>query len=268
MFNRLDLTGSRVILTGASSGIGWALAKELAAAKARLVLAARSAVRLEDLAGELKSVTPDVVVVPTDVADAQQRRRLVEEAVRAFGGIDLLINNAGVGASGYFAEASEARLRQIFEVNFFGAVELARLALPYLKQGRDPMIVNVSSVIGRRAVPGYAEYCASKFALCGWSEAMHAELARNDIHVLLVCPGLIETPFRANQLEDKLSAKWQTRRSMSAERCARIIVQAIRKRRSDVVITFGGKLLLWLNRLSPRFVDWVIKRYVTTDERR
>lgn len=270
MFQRIDLTGARVIVTGASGGIGWALAKELAAAKARLALAARSASRLEELASELKSLHTDVLVFPTDITDAQQRRQLVEGTVRAFGGIDILINNAGVGSSGLFTQTSEALLRQIFEVNFFGAVELTRLALPHLEQGRQPMIVNVSSVIGRRAIPAYAEYCSSKFALCGWSEALRAELVRKGIHVLLVCPGLIETPFRDNLLEDHLSSKGSRARAMSADRCAHQIVNAMRKHRNEVVITWGGKFLVLLNRWFPRLVDAVMVRYLarTADEHR
>jgi short-subunit dehydrogenase len=270
ILQRLDLTGARVIVTGASSGIGRALAKELATEKARLALAARSESRLEELASELKTLNTDVQIVPTDIADAQHRQRLVEGTIRAFGGIDILINNAGVGSSGLFTQTSETLLRQVFEVNFFGAVELTRLALPHLQQGRHPMIVNVSSVIGRRAIPGYTEYCSSKFALSGWTEALRAELVREGIHVLLVSPGLIATPFRDNLLEDRLSTRRDRASGMSPERCARIIVQAMRRRRNEVVITWGGKFLVLLNRWFPRLVDAIMVRYLhrTTDEHR
>jgi short-subunit dehydrogenase len=261
MATRTYFQGRRIILTGASSGIGWALAEELARLGARQILAARSADKLNQVVEEIKALDGEAVAVPTDVARAEDRLRLIAEAIRALGGIDMLINNAGVGASGFFAEASEKRLRQVFEINFFGTTELTRLALPHLAAGRDPMIVNVSSVIGRRGVPGYTEYCASKFAMCGWSEALRAELKGQGIHVLLVCPGLIATPFRENQLEDRLRFKWQERRRMSAEACARHIVRAMRKRKNEVVITFGGKLLVWANRLTPWLVDWLAARY-------
>jgi short-subunit dehydrogenase len=256
-----NLHDARVLLTGASSGIGWALAHELAREKARLVLAARSADKLQQLADQLRPAGGEVTVVPTDVTNAEQRARLVAETVRALGGIDILINNAGVGASGFFREATEARLREVFEVNFFGATELTRLALSHITSGPRAMIVNISSVIGRRAVPGYTEYCSSKFAVCGWSEALRAELKLQGIHVLLVCPGLIATPFRDHQLEDRLRFKWQKDHSMSAETCARQIVRAIRKRKNEVVITFDGKLLALANRLAPRLVDWLAARY-------
>ncbi len=258
---RITLAGSRILLTGASSGIGWALAKELARHKARLILTARSTEQLDTLAKELKDQGADVLTVPGDVTDAQHRRRLIDLAIQTFGGLDILVNNAGVGASGFFSEAHSDRLRRIFEVNLFAAAELTRLALPQLRDGRNAMIVNISSVIGRRGVPGYSEYCASKFALCGWSEALRAELAPWGIHVCLINPGLIETPFRDHQLEDKLRFKWQKQRAMPADRCARQIVRAMRWRWNELVVTIEGKFLLWMNRCFPRFVDFLLAWY-------
>jgi short-subunit dehydrogenase len=123
------------------------------------------------------------------------------------------------------------------------------------------MLVNVSSVLGRRAIPGYTEYCASKFALCGWSEALRGELVRQGIHVLLVNPGLIETPFRDHLVEDRLESRGKRPKAMSPERCAEIIIRAMLRRANEVVITFDGKLLVWANRLFPRLVDWMMARY-------
>jgi short-subunit dehydrogenase len=268
MFSRLDLRGARVLLTGASSGIGAALARRLAEQGARLVLASRNGERLEALANPIRAAGGEAVVAPADVADPGQRVRLVETAVATLGGLDILINNAGVGASGWFAEASEERLRRIFEVNFFAATELTRLALPHLRQGRNPMLVNVSSVVGRRAIPGSSEYCASKFALTGWSEAVRPELARLGIHVLVVSPGGVTTEFKSNLIEERFLLNWQLRRGMSADRCARLIVAAMRRRRHEVVITAGAKLLLWLNRLSPRLVDFLMERFAVPVVRR
>jgi short-subunit dehydrogenase len=268
MFSRLDLRGARVLLTGASSGIGAALARRLAAEGSRLVLASRSRERLEALAESIRAAAGDAVAAPADVADPAQRAALVETAVAALGGLDVLINNAGVGASGWFADAAEERLRRIFEVNFFAATELTRLALPHLRRGRHPMLVNVSSVVGRRAIPGSSEYAASKFALTGWSEALRPELARLGIHVLVVSPGGVATEFKDNLIEERFLLNWQTRRGMPADRCARLIVAAMRRRRNEVVITAGAKLLLWLNRLSPRLVDWLMERFAVPVVRR
>jgi short-subunit dehydrogenase len=255
-----DLTGARAILTGASSGIGSALALRLAEQGVRLVLASRQQARLEALASSIERRGGQAHVVATDVADAAQRARLIESAVAALGGLDILINNAGAGAMGPFSEASEERLRRIFEVNFFGCTELTRLALPHLRQGKNPMLVNVASILGRRAIPGCAEYCASKFAMVGWSEGLRAELALHGIHVLVACPGSTDTEFRANLIEDKARYRWQSR-GMSADRCAWLIVRAMRSRRNEIVLTAGGKLLVWLNRLVPRLVDRLMISY-------
>jgi short-subunit dehydrogenase len=260
IFKRIGLRGSRIILTGASSGIGHALALRLAKHGARIVLASRNKERLEALASTIRQRGGEVHVVPTDVADGPQRARLIEAAVTALGGLDVLINNAGVGALGPFQDASEERIRRIFEVNFFSCTELTRLALPHLRQGTNPMLVNVSSILGRRAMPGCSEYCASKFAMVGWSEGLRPELALHGIHVLVVCPGSTESEFRTNLLEYKHGYGWDGR-SMSAERCAQLIVRAMRARRNEIILTAGGKTLVWLNRLMPRVVDWMMAKY-------
>ena len=261
MFSSLDLTGARSILTGASSGIGRALTGHLAKAGARVVIASRNRERLDALAEECRARGGEVIPVPCDVTAPGGRERLIGRAAEVLGGLDVLVNNAGVGATGFFEGADEERLRKIFEVNFFGATELTRLALPYLVHGRNPMIVNVASVLGRRAIPGCTEYCASKFALVGWSEGLRAELAPRGVHVLVVCPGGVETEFDANMLEKGSRVTRAGRRRMSADRCARLIVRAMRKRKNEAVITAEATLALGLNRLAPRLLDWVMARY-------
>jgi short-subunit dehydrogenase len=261
MFSRLDLRGARTIVTGASSGIGWALALRLAERGARVAVAGRRRERLDELTAAIAARGGQAVAVPADVTDPEQRARLIDKTVESLGGVDILVNNAGVGAMGYFTEATPERLRQLFEVNFFSVTELTRLAIPHLKQGRDPMLVNVGSVIGRRGVPGCAEYCASKFALSGWTEALRPELALFGIHVLLVCPGLIQTEFREHLIEDRGVYRWQNSRAMTADRCAELIVRAMRRRKNELVTTGSGKFLVWLNRLLPRLVDRILLRY-------
>jgi short-subunit dehydrogenase len=259
MFFRLNLAGARILLTGASSGIGHALALRLAEQGAHLVLASRNQERLTSLAESIHG--GKAIVIPTDVTDPAQRARLIEQTLAALGGLDILINNAGVGALGFFEDADEERLRRIMEVNFFGATELTRLALPHLRTGRHPMIVNIASVLGRRAIPGCVEYCASKFAMVGWSEALRAELVRQGIHVLLVCPGGVETEFDAHMIEQRTQMGFRNRKRMSADRCARQIITAMRRRKNEVVITASAKLVVWLNCLAPRLLDWVLARY-------
>src|SRR5262245_60296388 len=150
-------SGRRVLITGASSGIGQALARGAARRGARLGLAARSADRLEALARELG---PGAEAVVADVTVPADRQRLIDRAVERLGGLDVLINNAGVGSFGHFADSSEEVLRRVMEVNFFAPVELIRLALPVLAKGTEPAIVNVASKCGRRGLPAWSEYSA------------------------------------------------------------------------------------------------------------
>jgi short-subunit dehydrogenase len=142
-----DLGGKRIIVTGASSGIGKALAVELARVGANLVLAGRATERLDEVARSLNAA--EVLTVPTDVRHADDRERLIRSAVDRFGGIDVLINNAGIASWGHFASSDESVMREIMEVNFFGPVELIRLAIPHLTDGIEPAIVNISSMCGR-----------------------------------------------------------------------------------------------------------------------
>ncbi|GBD37446.1 3-oxoacyl-[acyl-carrier-protein] reductase FabG [bacterium HR36] len=261
-WDRTWLGQARVIITGASRGIGEALAKRLSFYGAHLCLAARSTEKVHRLAQHLRTFgRSQIIALGMDVTKPEDRKLLIDGTVYYLGGLDVLINNAGVGASGLFEEGSPERLRQIMETNFFAAVELIRLAIPHLEKSPvGGMIVNISSVLGRRGIPGYADYCASKFALTGFSEALRAELVRQGIHVLTVLPGLIDTPFNQHMLEARFRPPWREPERMSASQCAREIVAAMLKRKNEVVLTAGGKFLVWSNRLLPFVVDWVLAR--------
>src|SRR5262249_54287450 len=198
-----DLKGRRVLITGASSGIGKCLAEQAALAGARVALAARSADRLGEVAGRLTAQGADVLAFPADVTSEVERRRLLDAVVERFDGLDVLMNNAGVGSWGHFADGSEAILRQVMEVNFFAPAELIRLAVPVLTRGRQPAVVNVASMCGRRGMPAWSEYSASKFALVGLTEALRAELARFDVDVLLVLPGLTRSDLSRHLLRSE-----------------------------------------------------------------
>lgn len=257
---RRQIYGLRGILTGASSGIGYALAAELVRHGARLVVVARRDDRLQELCRSLGSSPGEVVSLSGDITDATCQQAALDLAVGKFGGIDLLINNAGIGAMGRFADASPDRLRQVMEVNFFAAVELTRRALPVLRKGEKPIIVNVSSVLGHRGVPGCSEYCASKFALEGFSQSIRAELAREGIDVLVVSPARTKTEF-FDQAIDARGTPWPKIRGMSSEAVARRTVGAIRRGQHRLIISLGGKSLVWVSRLLPGIVDRVLARH-------
>lgn len=255
---RRSLARRRTILTGASSGIGEALARELAARGARLILTARRENRLRELENAIRSAGGDAFIVPGDVTDASLRRRLLETAQREYGGLDLVINNAGTGRFGPFAEADEARLRQTLEVNFFAPVELIRAALPLLRAGDKSMIVNISSVLGHFAMPEKSEYCASKFALHGFSDALRMELRPAGIDVLLVSPSTTATEFFDKAENDP---NRRPSRGISPERVARKTIRAIRRGRREIILSAEGKLGVWADRLAPSLTNWLFAKH-------
>jgi short-subunit dehydrogenase len=257
---RRSIAGCRALLTGASSGIGFALAGELVRAGSRLLVVARRQDRLQELAAQLAGSPGEIYLHAGDVTSPAVRAEILARAQSELGGLDLLVNNAGIGAMGRFAEASPERLRQVMEVNFFAAAELTRAALPILATGTRPMVVNVGSILAHRGIPFCAEYCASKFALQGWSESLRAEVASSGIDVLVVSPGTTRTEFFERAI-DARAMPWSSNRGMAPEAVARCIVSAIRSGRHEIVVGGSGKLLVWMNRLFPRAVDAFMGRY-------
>src|SRR5262249_39421907 len=197
-----------------------AVAERLAREGARLTLAARTAGPLEEFAARLAAAGCEAQAVPADVAAPEDRLRLVQAAVDRFGGLDVLINNAGVGSWGHFATSTEAILRQVMEVNFFAPAELTRLAIPHLIRGEQSAVVNVSSMCGRRGLPAWPEYSAAKFALVGLTEALRAEMARFDVDVLLILPGLTRSEYFNNLLRNDGRMKIDFAAGMAPEEVA------------------------------------------------
>jgi short-subunit dehydrogenase len=187
---------------------------------------------------------------------------MVEAAQEHFGGLDILVNNAGIGATGHFVEANPERLRQIMEVNFFGLTETTRAFLPLLRKGTRPALVNISSIAGKRGIPARSEYSASKFAVQGFSEALRAELDKDGIDVLVVSPGLTQTNFSRNMLEQKARLQMDHMRGMTAEDVARATLAAIEKGKSETTLTFQGKLMVLVARFLPRLADRIAARRV------
>jgi short-subunit dehydrogenase len=233
---------------------------ELARRGAKLLVTGRREDRLLDLVEQSADLGSSAHWIAGDITSAGLRERLVETAHDDLGGLDILVNNAGVGGAGEFARADAERLRSIMEVNFFAPAELIRLTLPLLRQGRTPMIVNIGSVLGHCAVPRKSAYCASKFALHGLNDALHAELKRTGIDVLLVSPSTTATEF-FNDIPlsgDKAPAR---HRGMSAETVARRTVRAIERGRRELILPLEGKLFVWCERLLPRVLSRILSRY-------
>ncbi len=260
---RRNLKNARIIVTGASSGIGRELVLQLARFDARVIATARRSDRLQKLAEQFKqrTETGDIRIVTGDITEPDVRAELVATAVRDFGGLDGIVNNAGIGGLGPFADASPERLRQIMEVNFFAPAELTRLAISELQQGRRPVIVNVGSVLGYVAVPKKSEYCASKFALHGFSDSLRAELSKRGIDVVLVAPNTTESEFFDNVIERRGEQPSSNSSAMSPESVARHILRAMQGGRRNAILSLSGKMLIWAYRLMPGVVGRLIARY-------
>lgn len=259
---RRKLSGLRVLVTGASQGIGRALVTEAAKRGCRVLAAARSQPLLDELAAEVRAAGGTVATVVADVTKPEDRAAMVSAAAQHFGGLDALINNAGIGATGHFMDSEPEVLRQIFETNFFGLTETTRAFLPLLKQGTTPAIVNISSVVGKRALPARSLYSASKFAVMGFSEAIRAELAKDGVDVLVVSPGLTQTNFSKNMLEQKAKMQLDHMRGMTSDEVAAATLKALERGSLDVTLTLRGKMLVLVNRFAPWVVDFFSKKKV------
>ena len=257
----VGLLSPPLLATTLAGGAAGGLLGRLAKRKVDLLLTARREDRLSVLAHELRAGGARVHFVTGDITDSSLRARLLADVQREFGGLDILINNAGVGAIGQFADARPDRLRRLMEVNFFAAVELIRDALPMLRDGHRPIIVNISSVLGHRAVPKKSEYCASKFALHGFSDALRAELISDGIDVLLVSPSTTKSEFFDSVLEHRDHLPWLKLGGMEADDVARKTVRAIASGRQEIILTLGGKLLVWCDRLCPPLVNRLVARF-------
>jgi short-subunit dehydrogenase len=255
--------GQVVIVTGASAGIGKAMALQLARQGAKVAIAARRADRLEAVAAECRALGAEVLVVPTDVSDEVQCKALVDKTVAAFGRLDMLINNAGLAATALFDEFPNLDLfRHTMDVNFYGAVYCTYYTLPYLKQTKG-RIVAISSLGGKAAIPYNTPYCASKYGLQGFYDSLRMELTQHGVSVTVICPWWVASEFHAAQLNKdgvpRGAARGQdfySTKTMSAERCAEITLHASDKRRREVLMG-PGWLATWLRVLAPRFLDWL-----------
>lgn len=262
------LTDSRILITGASSGIGRELALNLAGQCARLWLVARRTEFLEDSASACRALGAEVHVTPGDVTDPGVRAAIVETVRQQWGALDVLVNNAGVSAHGRFESSDETTLRRIMEVNFFAATELTRLALPLLKQGNRPAIVNIGSVLGHCGTPFNSEYSASKFALRGWTEALRAELTVDGIDVLLASPGTVETEFFDHLVAKHQDMPWGEAKGIPAGVAAKQIVRAMKRGRREIYPNSRAWLLAWMKRMSPSAVDRMMKAIVRRGQQR
>lgn len=247
-----------VVVTGASSGIGAETAKAFAQEGASVVLAARRAERLQEIAGGIRTRGGTTEVVPTDVTKPAQVQKLIRRAIQRFGRIDVLVNNAGRGLTKPFTELTAEDMQLIWNVNIMGVFHGCQAVLPYMIRQKSGHIVNVSSVLSKRAIPNSSIYCASKYALAGLSESMRVELKPLGIHVLHFCPAMTDTEFL--QVAGGGTEPHQGMLMWSAAKVAELLVDATAKNKREYVVSVIGRLLVRMNQVAPSLVDRIVAR--------
>jgi short-subunit dehydrogenase len=256
----MNFTNKTVIITGASKGIGRTLAIKLAEQKANLALAARNLAALEITAEQCRQVGGKVIAVPTDVSQREDCEKLIAETLEAFGVIDCLVNNAGMTMWARFDEIEDLTIwEKIMQVNYFGAVYCTHYVLPHLKQSRG-LLVAISSLTGKTGVPTRSGYAASKHAMQGFFDSLRIELQDTGVDVLVVSPGFVTTEIRQKAIGAKgqviaTTLNQERKEAMSVELCVDLIVRAMQQRQRELVMTFKGKLGLWLKLIAPKLVD-------------
>ncbi|HUJ79825.1 MAG TPA: SDR family NAD(P)-dependent oxidoreductase [Nitrospiria bacterium] len=252
-----------VLITGASSGIGAALAREFARCGFALVLVARRVDRLTTLRDELVRTGGRALAVKADVTSEQELVEAFEQAHRAFGRVDIVIANAGFGVRGAFSSLTLDDYRRQFETNVFGALRTIALGLDALTRTKG-IAVLMGSVAGHVALPRLSPYAMSKFALRAFAESLRAELAPSGVAVVLISPGLVESEFRRvdnrSVFHPDYIDPYPAWLQLSADRAARQMVRAILKRRREAVITLHGKIVVWLARHAPGFFSLLLRR--------
>lgn len=266
----MEFTGKTVIVTGASSGIGRACAVEFAKEGANLVLGARQYVVLCELTRFLEEeYEVRAVAVQCDVSKEEDCRELVQQAVQTFGGVDVLVNNAGISMRALFESLDLDVLRKLMDVNFWGTVFCTKYALPEIVKAKGS-VVGVSSIAGYQGLPGRTGYSASKFAMQGFLQALRVENLKKGIHVMVACPGFTTSNIRNAALAADGSAQGESSmdesKMMPAEEVARLIVDGVERRKRDLILTGRGKLTVILSRFFPKLTDKLVYKHFTKEK--
>jgi short-subunit dehydrogenase len=245
-----------VVITGGSDGIGKALVQQFLTLGAKVATCGRNADKLAQLAQDLNH--PCLFTMQVDVVNQQQDEAFVQAVVDKWGGVDILINNAGISMRALVSEVSIATLKNVMDINFWGTVYTTKAALPFVLKANG-VIVGVSSIAGYRGLPGRSGYSASKYALNGWLEALRTELFGSGTHVMWVCPGFTSSNIRNAALNKDAQAQGESPMDegamMSSEECAQHIIHAIGKRKRSLVLTFTGKRTVFMNKFFPAWAD-------------
>jgi len=255
-----------VAITGGTDGIGKALVDAMIKNGAKVATCARNHDKIYGLQVEYPNVLLHAMVC--DVSKEQDCRRFIESTIETFGGIDILINNAGVSMHALVNDVDVDVIRKVMDINFYGSVYCTKFALPSLLE-RQGVIVGVSSIAGYRGLPGRSGYSASKFALQGWLESLRTELLEKKVHVMWVCPGFTTSNIRNAALNEEGQSQGQSPmdedKMMSAAECARHIAEAIEKKKRTLVLTFTGKRTVFMQKFFPGLADKFTHKFFFKD---
>lgn len=250
-----------VIITGASSGIGKACAEVFAENGCRVMVAARQKEKIDELVLQLRNKGLHVAGCSADVSKEEDCKMIIESTIKQFGQIDILICNAGISMRALFEDVEMSVLQRVMGVNFWGTVYCTKYALPYLLKTKGS-VVGVSSIAGKKGLPGRTGYSASKFAMEGFLETLRIENLKKDLHVLVACPGFTSSNIRNSALSKDGIAQGESPRDeksmMSAEEVAKRIYVAVKNRKRDLVLTVNGKITVLLNKFFPAIIDKLV----------
>lgn len=258
----MSLNNKTVIITGASSGIGKALAYELASRGANLVLGARQFVTLCEITSDIqKQFNVKALAVQCDVTVEDDCAHLVKQAKLTFNRVDVLINNAGISMRALFNDLDLQVLKSLMDVNFWGTVYTTKYALPEILKSQGS-IVGVSSIAGHKGLPGRTGYSASKFAMNGFLDALRVENLKTGVHIMTACPGFTASNIRNTALNKEAKQQGESSleedKMMTSQEVAKFIANGIEKRSRTVVLTTQGKLTVLLSKFFPGWLDKLV----------
>jgi dehydrogenase/reductase SDR family member 7B len=255
------MRGKVVIITGGSSGIGKALAEEFGTHGSKILITGRNTADLEAAVQELRGKSIEIHGIQSDVSIEEHNRRMAEEAIRLYGRIDILINNAGISMRALFSDVDLEVVRKIMDINFFGVLYATKYCLPEITKNKGS-VIGISSIAGFRGLPARTGYSASKFALNGFLEVLRTELLHSGVHVLTACPGFTATNIRKRALTKDGTTQGESprdeSREMTAEECAMHVYNATVKRKRTLILTRQGKLAVLMNKLFPALTDRMV----------
>jgi short-subunit dehydrogenase len=259
----------RIIITGASSGIGKEMAIQLSRQGSRLALASRDPGRLAEVAHLCQENGAQAIHVPTDVSDDSQCQNLIQKCVNHYGGIDLLVNNAGYSMWAKFEDIARIEIgEQLFKVKFFGSVYCTHAALPFLKASKG-QILTIASITGKIGVPSRTYYSAANHALTGFFDALRGEVHDDGINITLVYPGYIATRIREKAINSDGKPHGKTHiaesKAMPVDICVRQILEATATKRRNVYLTLKDKMGTWLKVISPSLIDYIARKQTSFD---